>query len=113
MMAHTMSAPKIDNTITTGNMLSICTILVAAGVAWGVVNSDVAALRRSLDQQATRTEQVAAAVDRAAAERTAQLSAQEARVRTLEAVAARDGARLDAILQSLARIEARLDRSGQ
>lgn len=64
-------------------------------------------------QAEQRIAQMDALIQRHAADRLAALAAQETRLRTLEHTSARDGARLDAILQSLARIEARLERSGQ
>lgn len=101
---HTSALPTVDNRISTGNMLTIIAAFLSAGIAYGAAQSDLRTMQSRLDAVELRIAQ-------SAADRAAQLAGQEARVRALEGTTARDGARLDAILQSLARIEARLDRA--
>lgn len=88
-----MTSPSFDTRISLGNVLTITTIILAAGVAWGAAQAEIRSLRSKVLE-----------VEAAA-------SSREVRLRAVEAGAARDGARMDAILQSLARIEARLDRT--
>lgn len=101
---HQKVLPVVDNRISTGNMLTIAVALLSAGIAWGASQSDLRAIQSRIDG-------IEARVTQATADRATQFAAQETRLRTLEGTTARDGARLDAILQSLARIEARLDRA--
>lgn len=101
---HQKVFPAVDNRISTGNILTIAAAFLSAGIAWGTSQSDMRAIQSRIDGIEER-------VSQAAADRANQFSAQETRLRTLEGTTARDGARLDAILQSLARIEARLDRA--
>lgn len=98
-----MAPPPIQNTISTGNLLTIAVMILSAGIAWGAVQADIEATN-------ARLAALEAQVARAATDRQTALAGHETRLRTVEAGAARDGARLDTILQSLARIEARLDR---
>lgn len=102
--------PKIDPTITTGNILSIATmlgscaaLLVTITLAWGKMETRVT----SIDQRATTT---ADALSSLRAERAAGIAAMELRVRSLETAGARVDTQLHSIEQILTRIENRLER---
>lgn len=96
--------PGIENRISTGNLLTILAAFASAGIAWGAAQGEIKALN-------SRIGQIEAQVQSSRTERVAAIAAQENRLRTVETVAARDGARLDTIIQSLSRIEARLERA--
>lgn len=96
--------PGIDNRISTGNLLTILAAFASAGIAWGAAQGEIKALN-------SRIALIEAQVETSRGERVAAIAAQESRLRTVETVAARDGARLDTIIQSLTRIEARLERA--
>ena len=96
--------PGMENRISTGNVLTIIAAFISAGIAWGAAQGEIKALN-------SRIAQIEAQADIARNERINAISAQESRLRSVETVAARDGARLDTIIQSLSRIEARLERA--
>ena len=72
--------PNLDNRISLGNLLTMLTAVVAVAAAWGMAQA-----------QAKGMEARVLAHD-------AKLTALDTRLRTLETSAARDAARLDAIL---------------
>ncbi|REF69966.1 hypothetical protein [Paracoccus versutus] len=84
--------PSVDNRISTGNLLLAGSMLVAVAVAWGNLSG------RAADMASDIT-----AV-------TAQSAANEARIRALETTAARQDERMVLILDSLRKIESRLER---
>ncbi|MBB4207293.1 hypothetical protein [Roseinatronobacter bogoriensis] len=96
--------PGIDNRISTGNLLTILAAFASAGIAWGAAQSEIKALN-------SRIGQIESQLETSRSERLSALASQESRLRSVETVAARDGARLDTIIQALSRIEARLERA--
>lgn len=105
--------PKIDPTITTGNILSIATMLSSCAVllvtitlAWGKMETRVT----SIDQRATTT---ADALSSLRAERAAGVIATDARIRALETAGARSDAQLRSIESIVSRIDGRLERMEQ
>lgn len=96
--------PQIDPRVSLGNVLTVVAFLVSTGVLWGATQAEIKALHDRAEAQAKTLQE-------GRIERTQALAGHEGRIRALEAGAARDGARLDAILQALTRIEARLDRT--
>lgn len=105
--------PTIEKTITTGNILSILTMLGSLGVmivtitiAWGKMDARIA----GVDQRATVTAESLSALK---TERAAGVAAMEARVRGLETAGARTDTQLRSIEQLLTRIDNRLERMEQ
>lgn len=87
-----MAGPRFNTDISLGNILSILSVVFAAGGAYVSVD-------KRLETLEIRQQQY---------ERTAE--ARESRIRQVETNAARADERVSLILQSLARIEARLER---
>lgn len=98
-----MPMPRIDQTISLGNILNLGALVVAVAVAWGVMTERGESTRKSIDTLDQSLMREADARRRAEA-------AIEARVRTLEAAQARADERFNSVLQVLGRIEARLER---
>lgn len=84
--------PSVDNRISTGNLLLAGSMLVAVAVAWGNLSG--------------RAETMSSKI----AEVTASAAANEARIRALETATARQDERMVLILDSLRKIESRLER---
>lgn len=87
-----MSAPSIDNRISLGNLLVAGGMVVGISVAWGNLSG--------------RADNMAAKV----ADQAAATASHEARIRAIETTAARQDERMVLILDSLRKIEARLER---
>jgi predicted nucleic acid-binding Zn-ribbon protein len=105
-----MNTPKIDNRITTGNLLSIATVIFAAGSAWALVGAETKAIREHTTQLRTSLAAVEARVERSGVERAAALAAHEARIRALETSSARSDAQIGEIYRIVQRIEQRIER---
>ncbi len=84
--------PSVDNRISTGNLLLAGSMLVAVAVAWGNLSG--------------RAETMSSKIT----EVTASAAANEARIRALETATARQDERMVLILDSLRKIESRLER---
>lgn len=84
--------PSVDNRISTGNLLLAGSMLVAVAVAWGNLSG--------------RAENMASEITKVSA----QSSANEARIRALETATARQDERMILILDSLRKIEGRLEK---
>lgn len=84
--------PSVDNRISTGNLLLAGSMLVAVAVAWGNLSG--------------RAENMASDITAV----TAQANANEARIRALETATARQDERMILILDSLRKIEGRLEK---
>lgn len=84
--------PSVDNRISTGNLLLAGSMLVAVAVAWGNLSG--------------RAENMASDITAV----TAQATANEARIRALETATARQDERMILILDSLRKIEGRLEK---
>lgn len=55
--------PKVENRITTGNLLTIVAGVVALGTAWGAAQSDIRALAQRVEQGEKRDEKTGDAID--------------------------------------------------
>ncbi|WP_273687385.1 hypothetical protein [Ketogulonicigenium vulgare] len=86
-----MPGPTIDYRISFGNILVMVAMLGSLGVGWGVLNS-------SSTNLAIRHTELSATV-----------AAQESRIRSLEMTSARVDERMILILDSLRKIEGRLE----
>ncbi|CAM3188209.1 hypothetical protein SAMN04488021_1203 [Paracoccus aminovorans] len=82
---------QIDNRISHGNILVLGSMVVGVAVAWGTWTTTTSSLAAKL------------------ADHAASLSAHEARIRAMETTTARQDERMVLILDSLRKIEARLD----
>lgn len=93
----------IDPKVSLGNILTLGGVVLAGGIAWGVINANVAAV--GADVLALKTDQAARAAALAQ-----QFAAHEARIRATEIAQASQSSDLRAIQGALARIEAQLER---
>lgn len=98
-----MTPPQIDRKISLGSALNLIVLVIGIAVSWGVMTE------RNSDMQGN-IEGLSAALDKEGTERRASSNQLELRIRSLENDAARSSAQYDALLQILARIEARLER---
>jgi uncharacterized protein HemX len=105
-----MTSPKWSTQISLGNVLTIVFAVLTAGAVWGAAQQDIISVRLQQDRVEARVEQLYQALQQASRDHAAAIAAQDARLRHTEATAARETARLDAILQGITRIEGRLDR---
>ena len=98
-----MTAPKIDNRISLGNILTFAGLVFSIAVAWGIMSERADQTKGHMDElRQTLREEVATRRDAQAG--------LENRVRTVESNLARAEERNNAVLQVLGRIEARLER---
>ncbi|MFC3569208.1 hypothetical protein [Paracoccus simplex] len=88
-----MAGLQFDNRLSAGNILVVLGMVVGGATAWGHLNG--------------RADSMAAKL----ADHAASLSAHEARIRAMETTTARQDERMVLILDSLRKIEARLDTS--
>ncbi len=88
-----MTAPAIDNRISLGNILVAGGMIVSVAVAWGNLSGRSDALAQELAKQAATT------------------ASHEARIRAMETTTARQDERLLLILDSVRKIEAKLERT--
>ena len=105
-----MTSPSFDPKISVGNILVLLAMLVSTGVAWGAARMEISAIRDQQAAQAARLADLYQRLEQSARDRAVSLGAHDARIRNLESTGARQDARLDAILQVVTRIEARIDR---
>jgi hypothetical protein len=87
-----MPEPKVRWDFSIGNLVNLAVLIVGIGVAWGVMSSRSESSQSALLKLNTNVYNI------------------EERVRTLELNQTRSDERLSNILQSLARIESRLER---
>lgn len=95
-----MTAPKLDYTISIGSILTILTIAVGGGIAWGVMDGRVAAIHEAnlaQDQRLDGGDDLAREL--------------ELRTRALELGSGRVDERLIGMSASLSRIEQRLEQA--
>lgn len=92
-----MSPPKIDPTVSLGNLLTIALLVFGGGTAWATMRAETQATANLIAIQAGRIDQI----ERSAADR-------ELRIRSLELGAGRMDEKLLNILAALNRIEDRL-----
>lgn|GEM_PF-1989707 len=83
--------PSMDNRISLGNIIVLGGMIVAIAVAWGAWTATTSGLASKLTDHA------------------GQIAAVEARTRALETASARQDERMVLILDSLRKIEARMD----
>ena len=55
--------PRVENWISTGNLLTIAAGIVALAVAWGTLQSDIRALAQRVDKGETRDDKTAETLD--------------------------------------------------
>lgn len=84
--------PSVDNRISMGNLIVLGGMLASVAVAWGAWTTNTSALMSKMSDQS------------------AQIAASEARIRALETATARQDERMVLILDSLRKIEARVER---
>lgn len=87
-----MTAPSIDNRISLGNILVGIGMIVSIAVAWGTLSGRADTLATDLSKLASEA------------------ASHEARIRAIETTSARQDERMVLILDSLRKIEARLER---
>lgn len=87
-----MTAPSIDNRISLGNILVAGGMIVSIAVAWGNLSGRAETLSGKVTEQASL------------------VAAHEARIRAMETTTARQDERMVLILDSLRKIESRLER---
>lgn len=87
------------------NIITLTTILVATGISWGTIKAQMSNLAEKIADQET------SAVASEIRHRDTQ-AGHEARIRTIEQSSARQDERLLLILDSVRKIEAKLDQSG-
>lgn len=86
-----MAGLQFDNRLSAGNILVVLGMVVGGATAWGHLNGRADSMTAKL------------------ADHAASLSAHEARIRAMETTTARQDERMVLILDSLRKIEARLD----
>lgn len=88
-----MTGPTLDNRVSLGNVLVAAGMIASIAVAWGNISGRADTMASDIATQK------------------ASISANEARIRSLENAAARQDERLILILDAVRKIEAQLDRS--
>lgn len=62
-MSDTPKLPKVENRISLGNFITIASGVIALGVAFGSLNSDIRALAQRVEQGEKRDEKTGDAID--------------------------------------------------
>ena len=106
-----MTSPSYAPQVSLGNILTILTLIVGISVTWATGQAEVRAIRDQISAHDRRIVEMQAYIQGIARDHAAALAVEAGNVRALQTGAARHDARLDAILNALARIEARLDRA--
>ncbi|MDP3740353.1 MAG: hypothetical protein Q8R02_23405 [Hyphomonadaceae bacterium] len=56
-------APKLDNRVSTGNLLTLIALLIAGAIAWGTSQGDIKALAQRVDSGEKRDDKAAETLD--------------------------------------------------